>query len=506
MVQLVARLALTLLALWLAGCERGPDAAVVRAAVQQHLDDAFGARVLEVASLDRAGSVPLKDRAGRLIYFNARLKLERDYDFTRWDAHNAASLASLLGAGPKGVFGLHLEGNKAGDMLGVYGSAAFALDDGRYTWVPCVPAARADTPLPAAAAAAAIQPPPREAPPPTPVEVALVRLRELSAYSSPPPLPESERERILIEEFGQAYDRARARLDRAAAVIVIAGGPVGGAYAETLGMLEVRARTAKIPLDTLSSDGSLSNLLFLNQGSAAFALAQNDIVHDAVLGRGRFSGAPQSSLRAVASLFPETVHLVARHDRGITTVADLRGKRVDLGAVGSGTRVGALAILAVSGMSESDLAATGSRTLPDAATALAAGEIDAFFATIHAPARVIAQLAARTRLTFVPIGPSRELLEAGLVPLTLPALTYTGQTIPLPTLAATVLLVTRADVAAATVASLLRLLYEEKGGPLTAAVSQIQLARARSGVTLPFYPQADAWLAAHDVPALPAAP
>lgn len=255
MVQLVARLLLALLVVGLAGCERGPDAAVVRAAVQQQLDDALGARVLEVASLDRAGSAPLQDRAGRLIYFNARLKLERDYDFTRWDAHNAASLASLLGAGPKGVFGLHPEGNKAGDVLGVYGSAAFTLSDGRYALVPFVPAVQTDASLPVAVAAATIQPTPREAPPPTPVKVALARLHELSAQGSPPRLPESERDSILIEEFGQAYDRARARLDCAAAVSVIAGGPAGGTYAEPLGVLDARAHNTKLPFDTLSSEG-----------------------------------------------------------------------------------------------------------------------------------------------------------------------------------------------------------------------------------------------------------
>jgi len=131
------------------------------------------------------------------------------------------------------------------------------------------------------------------------------------------------------------------------------------------------------------------------------------------------------------------------------------------------------------------------------AVALAAGRIDAFFATIHAPAREIGRLAARTKLALVPIGPSRDLVEGGLVPLTLPALTYAGQTTPVPTLAATALLLTRADVAPAAVEAMLGLLFEHREGSATAAVAQVGVARALGGVAIPLHPAAQTWLAAH---------
>jgi TRAP transporter TAXI family solute receptor len=203
----------------------------------------------------------------------------------------------------------------------------------------------------------------------------------------------------------------------------------------------------------------------------------------------------------VASLFPETIHLVVRADSGITGVAELRGKRVDLGLPASGTRTNAVALLAVSGVAEGDLASVGGSSLPDAVEALAAGRIDAFFATIHAPAREIGRLATRTKVAFVPIGPSRELVDSGLLPLTLPALTYAGQTAPVPTLAATALLATRADVAPATVEAMLRLLFERPEGTATAAVAQVAVTRARDGAAIPLHPAAEMWLAAHGAPA-----
>jgi TRAP transporter TAXI family solute receptor len=506
MVQLVTRALALAFLLVLAACARGPDGPAVKEAIQKQLDDALGGRVLAVERLTRAGGAPLKDRAGRLVYFNAELKLARDYNFTNWDAHSVASLANLLGAGPKGVLGLSPDGNKAGNTLGVYGTAAFAESGGRYTLLPSVPPdVETGGEIPAAAVVASVRQPVREAPPPTPAQAALARLSELFAARTSRELPASEREAILEDEFRQAYARARARLDHAAQVVVVAGGPEGGAYAEMLRALELRAQSAGVLLDPLSSEGSLGNIRLLNLGSAQFALVQNDIAQSAHGGRGRFSGAPQPNLRAVASLFPEPIHLIARADSKIASVADLRGKRVDLGLEGSGTRANALAILAVSGIAESALAAAGASSLPDAASALAEGRIDAFFATIHAPAREIARLASRTPVAVVPIGPSRELIDTGLVPLTLPALTYAGQRAPVPTVAATALLVTREDVAPPTVAALMRLLFEERGGALTAAVSQVRVQNARNGVNLPFHPQADAYLKANAVPAKPAA-
>jgi TRAP transporter TAXI family solute receptor len=500
MVHLVTRALLLLLVLALAGCARGPDATDVREALQKQLDDALGGRVLAIESLKRAGGAPGRDGATRVVHYNASLKLARDYDFTKWDGHSVTSLANLLGAGSKGVVGIKAEGNRAGDVLGVFGTAAFAGKDGRYALVPSAPAAPSEVPLPAAAAAAAVQPRAREVPPPTAAQAAHERLADLFTAPMPRPLTEGERDTILREEFEQAYARARARLDKAAQVSVLASGPSGGAYAELARALEERAARAAVPFEALPTEGSLGNIRLLSDGTAQFALVQNDVARSAHAGRGRFSGAPRSDMRAVASLFPEVVHLVARADAGIAGIADLRGKRVDLGLPGSGTRNNAAALLDVSGVSAGELASVSDSSLPDAAEALAAGRIDAFFATIHAPAREIAALATRTKLVFVPIGPSRELIDSGLLPLTLPVLTYAGQTAPVPTLAATALLATRADVAPASVEAMLGLLFARREGAATAAVAQVAMARARDGLTIPLHPAAERWLAAHAAP------
>jgi TRAP transporter TAXI family solute receptor len=443
----------------------------------------------------------LSGRDGRLKYFNAQLEFTRDYDFTNWNAHSVSSLAALLGAGPKGVLGLKEGGNRAGDTLGVFGSAAFEKQGDRWTLVPStqLPASAAE--LPAAALTAVVQPRPHEMPPATQAELAHAKLGELLALPRSPGLTESDRDAILLEEFQRAEREARRRLEQKADEIAFAGGPAGGAYQETLAALEARAAAAHIALTTMPSEGSVGNIRLLTDHSVQFALVQNDIARSAYAGTGRFAGAPQRDLRAVASLFPETIQLVARASAGITSVADLQGRRVGLGPAGSGTRANALAILAANGLTEDALAATFPGPLSEAVQALAEDRIDAFFITLHAPARDLQRLAASTPVVWVPIGPSRELLASGLVPITMPARTYTGQDTPIPTLAATALVVTREDVPPAQVERALSLLFEGTHAVQSAAVSRIAVRTAREGVNVPWSPAADSWLTAHGSPA-----
>ena len=460
-----------LAALALAGCARGPDAGFVKESVQQQLDAALGGRVLTVESLKTSGGTALKGADGRVVYFNARMKLAQRLRLHAMErAQRRVAGRRCWAPARRGLIGLKADGNKAGDEIGVFGTAAFARRDGRYEQVALTPSAAA---------------PRRHRCPPPPASPRCSRgrrrsrrrrrsrprtrgLRELA--KTPGTVTRDEHDAILREELDAAHSRARARLERAATVLTVAGGPAGGAYADTLRALEVRAFAAKIALDPIVTEGSVANIRQLYDGRAQFALVQNDVARSAYAGRGRFAGAPQPELRAVASLFPEAVHLVVGAKSGITGVADLKGKRVELGPDGSGTRANALAILNVNGIAVETLAAAGRAPLAEAAQALADGKVDALFATIHAPARELQRLAARTPVSLVPIGPSRELLDAGLAPLTLPAATYHGQAAPVPTLAATALLVTRENVPAKAVDAMLSLLFDARAGDDAAAV------------------------------------
>jgi TRAP transporter TAXI family solute receptor len=338
------------------------------------------------------------------------------------------------------------------------------------------------------------------------VELALERVSSLLSAQTGPAVSPAQRDAIVTEALDTAYHQAQARLARAADTLVLAGGPEGGAYAEVAHVLGQRALKAGVHFDALTSEGSVGNIRLLSDGSAQFALVQSDIAAAAHAGRGRFGGAAQPELRAVASLFPEAVQLVVRSGGPIASVADLKGKRVDLGPERSGTRANALAILAANGVAVDTLAATTGSNLTDAAALLAAGQIDALFATVHAPARTLQVVAARTPLAWIDLLPTDALRASGLLPLKLPARTYAGQAEPVQTLAATGLLVTRADVPAAQVQTMLGLVFDAGAAQRQegSAAAQINRSTARVGVDIPWSPAAEQFLAKAPPASVPA--
>jgi len=161
-----------------------------------------------------------------------------------------------------------------------------------------------------------------------------------------------------------------------------------------------------------STEGSVSNIRGIADGSMESGLAQADIAYWAYHGEGIFKEAgPITSLRSIASLFPESVHLVVARDAGIRSVADLRGRRISLDREGSGTRVDALLILEAFGLSRADVDARA-LSADEAADALRGGEIEAFFMVVGAPANAVESLADDSLVTLVPIaGPEVETLK-----------------------------------------------------------------------------------------------
>ncbi len=113
---------------------------------------------------------------------------------------------------------------------------------------------------------------------------------------------------------------------------------------------------------------------------------------------------PQKDLRAICSIHPESITLVAADDAGINTVDDLRGKRVNIGNPGSSQRGNSLDVLENAGIDwEKDLKAEGLKAV-ESASMLQDGRIDAFFYTVGHPNGSIKEATAgRRKVHFVPI-------------------------------------------------------------------------------------------------------
>ncbi len=152
-----------------------------------------------------------------------------------------------------------------------------------------------------------------------------------------------------------------------------------------------------------TSRGSIVNVEGIASGAFEMALSQADIAYWAYNGSGLFHhDKPNNSLRAIANLYPESLHVVVRRDAGIKNIAGLAGKRVSLGEKGSGTLVESKAILKAYGLTTKDV--MPQYLLPGAASlAMSEGVLDAFFIVAGYPVTAITDLTRSIEIDILPI-------------------------------------------------------------------------------------------------------
>ncbi len=151
------------------------------------------------------------------------------------------------------------------------------------------------------------------------------------------------------------------------------------------------------------SNGSVSNVKAITAGSIEAGLVQADVAYWAYTGTEIFAGqGKHPELRVVASLYPESVHLVARSGSGLRSVVELAGRRVSLDEPGSGTLVDARLVLDAYGLAESDLKPVYLKP-QFAAELLVQNKLDAFFIVGGYPAKSVQRLATSTGAELIPI-------------------------------------------------------------------------------------------------------
>ena len=152
-----------------------------------------------------------------------------------------------------------------------------------------------------------------------------------------------------------------------------------------------------------SSDGSVANIRGMVDGMLDSGLVQSDIAFSSRSDSGEAGDEDsEDALRLIASLYVESVQLVVSTASGISSIADLRGKRVSLDDAGSGTQVNAKLILESHGIGEDDIEPIYEKSA-QAGRMMRAGELDAFFIVAGTPTLSVAELAAENMATLVPL-------------------------------------------------------------------------------------------------------
>ena len=262
---------------------------------------------------------------------------------------------------------------------------------------------------------------------------------------------------------------------------------------------QINASTG-IGVNVVSTDGSKANILGVDSGDYQLATVQSDVMAYAVEGTRSFEAeGALDSFRVVGGLYAEAVQLVTM-DPEIKSVADLAGKKVSIGAAGSGVYFNAVDVLAAAGLTEEDIEPLY-QSFADSADALKDGKIDAAFIVAGAPTPAITELCTTNSAYLVPIdGEVAETLMAECPFYTtyvVPAGTYEGQTEDVTTVTVKATMIVSTDASEEAVYALTAAIFDNAEAITSAHAkgAELSLENATTGMTAPFHPGAAKYFA-----------
>jgi TRAP transporter TAXI family solute receptor len=280
----------------------------------------------------------------------------------------------------------------------------------------------------------------------------------------------------------------------------IATGGTGGTY-YPLGGILAQALTEKVPdvvVTAQAAQASVANCNLIRDRQIESAFVQSNVAYNAYNGVAAFKDKPATNIRGIASLYPETIQIVARAESGIKSMKDIKGKRLVPGDRGSGTEVDALNVLSVYKLEYKDFAGVDWLSFSGASQRLQDKQTDVTFTTAGWPTAAIQELSISANVVLVPIE------EAKIKELTkkfpfysriiIPKGTYKGQAKDVSTITTMAQWVVDANVSDDVVYQLTKALWEggsDKMAQAHAKGKDVQMKTALSGMAIPLHPGAE---------------
>lgn len=277
---------------------------------------------------------------------------------------------------------------------------------------------------------------------------------------------------------------------------ILTGGTSGIYYPIGVALSEIYAETISDARPSVqSTKASVENLNLLQGGKGEIALALGDSVLAAWKGDEEAGfKAPLDKLRGIAGVYPNFVQVVASQDSGITTLADLKGKRLSVGAAKSGTELNARAILGAAGIAYDDLGKVEYLPFAESVELMKNRQLDATLQSAGLGVASIRDLATSIPITVVEIPADLiagigEPFQSGVIP----AETYTGQTADVTSAVVPNFLVSHSDVpddlAYAMTAGMFA--HLDRLAAAHNAAKAISLDKALVGMPVPLHPGAE---------------
>lgn len=283
---------------------------------------------------------------------------------------------------------------------------------------------------------------------------------------------------------------------RADFINILTGGTSGVYY--PLGVAISKIVSDKVPgarPSVQATKASVENLILIQQGKGEIGFTLADSLADGWAGKEDAGfKTPLKKVRALAAIYPNYIQIVASKDSGIKSIADLKGKRLSVGAPKSGTELNARAILNAAGLKYEDLGKVEYLPFAESVELMKNRQLDATLQSAGLGVASIKDLATSVEINVVEIPASVvEKVGTPYLKASIPAGTYTGQDKEVPTAAVPNFLVVREDMKEGDVYAITKAIFENLPELQAAhvAAKSISLKDAMKGSPLPFHPGAE---------------
>lgn len=280
-------------------------------------------------------------------------------------------------------------------------------------------------------------------------------------------------------------------------VNVLTGGQSGVYYPIGVALGQIYSKALPdVKTSVQATKASVENLNLLQAGRGEIAFTLGDSLSDAWQGvEDAGFKAPLKRLRAVAGIYPNYIQIVATADSGIRTLADLKGKRISVGAPRSGTELNARAVLKAAGLSYQDFSKVEYLPFGESVELMKNRQLDVTLQSAGLGVASIRDLSTSQKIVVVtiPADVIAKVGDAAYQPGTIPANTYGGQPEPVQTAAIKNFLVTHEGVTADAVYTMTKALFENLDTLAAAhsAAKSIVREQAIVGLPVPLHPGAE---------------
>ena len=280
-------------------------------------------------------------------------------------------------------------------------------------------------------------------------------------------------------------------------VNILTGGQSGVYYPMGVALSQIYAKSIpNVRATAQVTKASAENLNLLQAGRGELALALADSVSDAWKGEAE-AGFPKKldKLRGLSGTYSNYIQIVANADAGIKTLADLKGKRISVGAAKSGTELNARAIFKAAGLSYADMAKVEYLPFGESVELIKNRQLDATLQSAGLGVASIRDLSTSVKIVVVPVPADvvAKVGDAAYQPTVIPANTYTGQTQDVPTAAIPNFLITHTGVSDELAYQMAKQMYANIDTLYSAhnAAKAIKRENAIKGMPVPLHPGAE---------------